>query len=569
MVRLKNSQVGLLIFLACLFFPYSAGAVNTESVGLLPGNADANVEFSDSWFMYKLDLGRDKIDAVRVLNNKDETVIVKLYAVDATTTADGSFALLSEDDKKGDVGSWVELSANELEIPPKSEKRVPFIIKIPDNADVGDHMGGIVVQEMDNAAGASTGMGVKIITRVGVRIYETVPGEVKKDFEVTRFDWRLEPSGNKSFIKDLLDINKRTVFFTGIKNKGNVRISPNVTLDIKNIFGMTVAHLPNRQMGNIFPREEINEGTIIWEKMPFFGRYTVHANVDFFEEGVGHAQRDLVIWVVPYRVIFLLIILAVLFILARLIALYFRESAKEKMPIYKVKLGDNLADLGQRFFVPWRKIAKLNYIGEPFEIKEGEKLFIPINKKNIEIIRQAREVDELIPSIMERSKKSGLKKMRVFLIVLIFILVGAGAAWGIRFRRGSVIHQEIAVPKNEETPPKETAEKTKSGVFKKSSVHVSIVTPEGADQKSSEQLKKKLELIGYPVEFSDKIFNQEHAATTIEYKTGKKEEAEMLKNDLGAKEDIAMQEKSDLGDDIVIYNLSPIGTYFFVEEPKK
>ena len=191
---------------------------------------------------------------MRVINNKDETVVVKLYAVDATTTSDGSFALLAEDDARKDIGGWVKLAVNELEVPPKSERLVPFTVNIPGNADVGDHMGGIVMQELDNGQENVSGMGVKIITRVGVRIYETVPGEVKKDFEITKFDWRTEPTGKPDFIKDLLDINKRTVFFTGIKNKGNVRISPKVTIDVKNIFGMTVAHLADKEMGVIFPQ---------------------------------------------------------------------------------------------------------------------------------------------------------------------------------------------------------------------------------------------------------------------------------------------------------------------------
>ena len=83
---------------------------------------------------------------------------------------------------------------------------------------------------------------------------------------------------------------------------------------------------------------------------------------NFFEDGVGQGSKELVIWVIPYRIIFLLVILLALSILAKLIWVYLREASKEKMPIYTVQLGDNLADLEKKFSVAWKKLAKLNSI---------------------------------------------------------------------------------------------------------------------------------------------------------------------------------------------------------------
>ena len=64
-------------------------------------------------------------------------------------------------------------------------------------------MGGIVLQEIKTDDSLS-GVGVNVITRVGVRIYETVPGKVVKSLEVNKFDYGFYSTGVKNFFKDLL-----------------------------------------------------------------------------------------------------------------------------------------------------------------------------------------------------------------------------------------------------------------------------------------------------------------------------------------------------------------------------
>lgn len=549
----------LFLFLAAL--PKTSQALMTETVGVMPGYPDNNVRFSDAWFLYKLNLGESKLDAVRLINNKDETVVLKVYAVDAVATVDGGFALVPEDAPRNDVGGWVNLSANEVELAPKTEKLVPFIFTVPKNADAGDHAGGIVVQEVETFENFTSGTGMRIVSRVGVRIYQTVPGEVKKGFEVTRFDWRLEQNSLKNWWKDFLDINRKTIFFMGVKNVGNVRISPKVTVEIRNMLGIKTALLVDRDLGVVFPRGENSDGAVFWDDAPLFGRYKIKATVRFAEEGMGEETRELAIWVFPYRMIFLSIILVVLFTLARLIGLYFREAGKEKMPIYQVKLGDNLADLGRKFMAPWRRIAKLNFIGEPFDIKEGEKLFIPISKRNRELLLRFKEQGELLPSILERSKESRFKKKKALIIISILILLGGGAAWGIKARRDKMIREQITIPQKEVEPPKESVEKTKAGAFKKSNVDVAILTPGTIDRVSSDQLFKKLKLMGYAVKSGGVASDKGYSVTTVEYGPDKKERAEMLKNDLGLKE-VNLQEVAGLQNDVVIYNFAPVSAYF-------
>lgn len=559
----KNIFAILLLFLF-LLYPKSSQAIGLKSVAVMPAYPESNVFGSDIRFTYNLDLGEEKRDGLRIVNNGEETVVVKAYSVDAATTPDGSYGLLPEDDPISDIGGWIKLSANEVEIGPLSEKTIPFIIKIPPNVDAGDHFGGLIMEEI-KTLDTLTGTGVKVVTRVGIRVQETVPGEIKRSFTLTSFDYRYVSAEAKNFLKDLLDINRRTVFHVGVKNDGNIKIKPKASLKVKNIFGITVANLEDRDLGEVFPRGENSESTVIWNGAPLLGRYTAEVIVDPKQDGLENQTKKFVIWAFPYRAAFIFTLIFILLVLVRLIAMYFREASKEKMPIYKVKLGDNLADLGQRFFVSWKKIAKMNFIGQPYEIKENEKLFIPVNRKNQKIMQQLKEQGEFLPSIVERSGRAKFKKKRTFIIIIIFVLIGAGVAWGIKLRRDKVVHQEIQVPQNQQEAPKETAEKTKTGAYKKSNVKVKIVTLNDADKSSSEKMLKKMQLIGYNVGLSGEAGGGNYTKTTIAHSPEKKERAEMVKNDIKFADEPDMIEVPGLESDVVIYNFSPVDNFFFVE----
>ena len=573
-LNVKRS-LAITFLLVGMFFmaPFATKAVNTDTVGILPANPDDKVQFSNAWFIYHLDLGQQKQDGIRVINNKKETVVVRLYAVDATTTSDGAFALMPEDAPRKDVGSWVKLAVPEIEIPASSEKTVPFTFSVPGNANVGDHAGGIIMQEVDTNNNLS-GTGVRIITRVGVRIYETVPGQVQKDAEVTKFDWREAPTGIANFWKDLFDINNKTLFFMGIKNNGNVSLTPKATVEVKNIFGQTVVKLPDQEIGSVFPHEENPNSVVTWDGMPLLGRYTVNLTVKFAEGGVPDKTESLVIWAIPYKIFFLLIFLAVVLILARLIMSYFFEAAKEKMPIYTVKAGDSLAMLAEKFALPWHKIAKVNEIKQPFHISVGEKLFIPVKKSNKAIIAQMSASKALSPSLSDSAEGAKRNKNRAVIIIVAVLLIGLGAAYGVkRFRDNQMVHQQMTVPQNAQQPaPAETSQKTAGGAFKKSAVQLSIHTLPNGDPESSVRLYNRFKLEGYNVTLmSGTEKDSKYDKTTIEYNTGMKDQADGVKNDMNmdSNDQIDEVEVPGLGSDIVIYNTLDKNSFLDFQLPQQ
>jgi len=560
---MKLGGIFFLSAVCCLFvLAGAARAVETETIGIVPAFPDAAVKNSDAWLLYNLDRGQSRKDAVTVINNKNETVVVKLYAVDATMTADGSFALLQESDPRQSVGGWVKLAASTLELPPKSVKLVPFVFTVPPNAEIGDQMGGIVIEEMGTNGPRVTGSEVRIVTRVGVRVYERVPGELTRGYTLSNFNWKIVP-GNPNFWLDLLGLGGRTVFLANIKNEGNARLSPRFTVEIKNIFGRSVGAATSSEGAVIFPGAESSEIGAVWNRIAWIGPYRAKLTAQFSEPGTETATRTLTIWAFPFRLIFWLVILLVVFVILRLFHHYLKEGYKERCPIWKVKSGDTLKTLARKFETRWKKIAWLNDIQKPFALEAGNKIFIPLTRKNKKLLGEMIERGELGRGMATHAKSARYK----FIALLVVIAVIAGGY--LYFRKQRVLRREVQVPAKPQENPSETASQTIGGAIRPSSIKVAIHNPSAGDQQSTDRIMKKFQLIGYDVSATtSNPAPNDFPKTTVLYAPGKIDEANMVKNDLGAPAEIDLKETENMPQDIVVYNLLPknnfleIGTVF-------
>lgn len=557
----KYKVIFFLAALGCLvFFTGAARAAETDTISIVPAFPDSAVKNSDAWFLYNLDRNQSRKDAVEVINNKNETVVVKLYAVDATTTADGSFALLQESDPRLGVGSWIKLAANDLELQPRSAKLVPFVITIPQNADAGDQMGGIVVEEVGTNGPRVTGTEVRIITRVGVRIYERVPGELTSGYTLSTFNWK-PLQGQPNFWLDLLGLGGQTEFFTNIKNDGNIRLSPVLSVEIKNMFGRTVGRASSPDGETVFPRSERAEIRTVWNRRPLFGRYQINMTANFSAPGAETATRTLTIWAFPFRLLFLLIILFAVFAISELLLRYFRKAHKNRCPIYRVKFGDSLDSLEKKFKAHWKKIARLNNIKKPFVLVADREIFIPLTGKNKKLLGEMIERGELARSAAVKTR--GAKMIISTLGLGAIIIVIAGGYGYLQWRRYRVIQREIQVPAKPAENMNETDSMTAGGAIRPSSIKVAILSPAEGDAQSTERIVKKFQLIGYNVSASNSNpTGDDFSATTVLYAPGKLEEADMVKNDLGVAPDIGLKEKENLPYDIMVYNLLPKDNFF-------
>lgn len=563
-----------LLFLLFLVTPLIASAVSLGGgIGIMPGTQDANDPRTKSWFIYTMNPGETKEDSVNLINNSDDEVVVKVYPVDATTTTDGNFTLIDEFAEQLDVGSWIELFAYEVGLKPQEVKKVPFTIKVPDNADVGDHMGGLIVQEVSrgSAGGSSEGMSMSVVTRVGARIYLTVPGEKIEKLNIEDFS-HLFFSKTAGFLRTFFRLNYNTRFVVSLSNEGNVRINPDVKIKIKNIFGMTMDEIGG-ELGVVFPKKTSNIN-LIWEKNLFFGRYTAEAIVKFSDSEDPVTQK-IIFWAIPYKVLTFLGGLIVIIILLRLILLYFRELSKEKMLIYILPKQETIQDIAEKFKVNWSKLARINNIKKPYALKKGQKLFIPTNRRNRELLKVLLKKDIVSPSIQEKlgkSKKSilekihqGKKSLKILMIAIIIIIIGGGLTliFYVKSKKQDLISTSVQI-----LPPGEGADenRTKTGELKRSEINLAVHNSSSSSE-NVDKLLKKLDFVGFQVEETSYRSLSNYEKTTFEYQTDKLEYAKTVQTSLEIKEeDIEFIEVEDLEYDVVIVYF--IGDIFDLEIPE-
>src|SRR3989338_6136293 len=375
------------------FFVISAPAfaLSSGGVGGYPAHPDPSIKYSESWFIYNLDLGESKDDALTIFNTTDELQTVKVYAVDSVPSNQGNFALEAEADPKDGIGAWIKLSQDLITLQPGENQEIPFTIAIPQNADVGEHSGGIILQKAQGSQDQLQN-GASIVTRVGIRVYETVPGEIKKEIEIKDFNVSLKKLASQPAYYEINLI---------AQNKGNVSLQPKVTLAIggwgkikyftRSSFDYQKGIILDlRDFTDFFTGEDLSRNWQLlrdqkvstnwtWPK-PRFGRFTFQANLTYDTEGGQKTidSKKITVWVVPWLEVSVIISLIVLVLGGIVLKIIF--SPTKKWRPYQVEPGDQLVNLAENYGVSWKKVAKVNKLKKPI-VKSGQTILLPLTKR--------------------------------------------------------------------------------------------------------------------------------------------------------------------------------------------
>lgn len=371
-------------FLAGSIVPHATFALSAGGLGGRPAHPDSAIPYSDSWFIYNLGPGESTQDALVVTNSTDEPAIVKLYPVDSVYTGDGNFSLEKEEDPRDGIGSWVVLSTSTIPVAPHSEVTIPFTITIPSTVSVGEHAGGIIMQKAGALEEGGGDRGASILTRVGVRIYETVPGELVHKVVLTDFSVTLkhEP-GRHPFYEVVLTA----------KNDGNVSLKAKTTLVVSG-WGK-LAYFPRLAdgkgfffddlfdffKGSVFTQEwQLSRGQEVrnrWEvPQPRFGKFSFQAIVTYDGASgpqiLGSNVERATVLPLPEMVS----LLALVALVAVLGFIYYSGLLYRGWVPYTVAHGDQLFTIASRAGVSWKKIKRVNRLSVP-HVHEGQKIRVP------------------------------------------------------------------------------------------------------------------------------------------------------------------------------------------------
>jgi hypothetical protein len=192
-------------------------------------------------FSYTLAPGAHLEDAWIVLNHGDKPLTLDVYAADGLVTPDGQLNVANRDVAPVDVGSWVDVDADHVTIPPGKSAEIPFTITIPSDATPGDHTGGIVssLTGTDPAA-------VTVERRLGARIYVRVDGELRPALRIERL------TASHAGSTDLFPQGPLTVSFT-VTNSGNTRMAGAAAVRLRGPFGLASRVVPLDDLPELLP----------------------------------------------------------------------------------------------------------------------------------------------------------------------------------------------------------------------------------------------------------------------------------------------------------------------------
>ncbi|MFF0224508.1 DUF916 domain-containing protein [Streptomyces sp. NPDC004629] len=217
---------------------------------LLPGLAATPARAADngSWSVHPVssrvaarpyfplfaDPGQRIADKVVVANKTAEPRTFRLYAADAYNTArDGGFAVRSPGERMRGVGAWARPARSRITVPGHGTVTVPFTLRVPADAEPGDHPGALVaIEERIEPGAGAVALGVR--RAVGARVYLRVSGPALPALAVER----VRISHHQPLVPGLGD-STAVISYT-LHNTGKVTLDPQVELGVRGLFGRTL-----------------------------------------------------------------------------------------------------------------------------------------------------------------------------------------------------------------------------------------------------------------------------------------------------------------------------------------
>lgn len=315
--RYSELSVGAIVFFNLIFFVTTA-----EAFSVSPSQLDLRLEKGDFKIGY--------------ITLKSTSAASSEYMVTSqnfiATGEEGRLDFIQPNNVFKDT-DWITPEKQTVLLEGRDTRELRYTIQIPEDAETGGHY---IALLFSNKLSDDAATGTKSNAKIGVLFYLEVVGNSIENSAVESFSLLKNTNINRLPLK----------FETVIKNSGNVHIKPGGEIVIKNFLGKTAASIPlnpdslkilpngARRLESEWGRNNIpdsgrasnwfSELQNEWHNFAF-GPYTATVNGSY---GAGERplQAQLKFWVIPWRIITLVI--ALLLILIVLQKFYKRSIRK-------------------------------------------------------------------------------------------------------------------------------------------------------------------------------------------------------------------------------------------------
>lgn len=357
-------------------------------VGGRPAYPKADNPRTNEIYIHTLNRGDSVRDGAIIVNNTDETKVVKLYATDGVFSNIGALTCKQEVEDRVDVGSWVTLDKSEITLEPRSNQVVDFTVAVPANADVGEHNGCIVYQVKDQVP--VTSGNISIQTRSATRLSVTIPGTLNKSIDIAEF--KVENKEKSQFYHMTID------------NTGNVSSDTEVIVTLSGLFGGEF--YKNQERYPVLPSNKMfitykNESLPVWggwywaeAKIAYNGQ-TGQLGITGTSDSVVEKSADRVlVFIVPHLYVLLGLFAFILLLVIVFFVIFHRRKEKRdalrNWPQHTVKAGETIQSIADKQDIKWKKLARLNSLKAPYALTIGDKIHVP--KKLAQPVQKKRTI---------------------------------------------------------------------------------------------------------------------------------------------------------------------------------
>jgi uncharacterized membrane protein len=261
--------------------------------------------------------GQTITDRVSVFNFTDQPITFILYPADALSAAGtGAFTLQLPDPDTGqvptpvDAGSWIDVPVDSFTAQPGTRTDIPITITVPLDAEPGDHAGGVVALNAQAKEGSGD-LRVDFKQAVGTRMYVRVPGALNPELTISDVS---VSTGGQAWLAPITGPSDATARFT-VTNTGNVRMTPSVTVTVKDTFGREVARQEVADFQELLPGGSLEATAALGDLSGFGPRYTVEITTT---SGDTVQTSSTAFWVIPWLLLLVFVAAAVAFVVFRL-----------------------------------------------------------------------------------------------------------------------------------------------------------------------------------------------------------------------------------------------------------
>jgi len=280
-------------------------------------------------FNYLMPRGATQSDHLALVNLDTRPISLNLYAADVINGIDGSLALKPANAPATDVAAWVQFDTPNgkkvVDVPASTTVIIPFTVRVPKNAPVGDHMAGLTTSIVTQGqTTGEKGTAVNFEQRVATRLSVRVAGELRPQLRIENLSatyvGSLNPFGRGSAV----------VTYT-VHNTGNVRLGGRQEVTVQSLFGPRAAAENLQDVPTLLPGATAVVTAEVPNVLPLVYldavvNVSALAPVTDADPGSAVATASVHLWAIPWTLLALVLFLLIL-------ALWWRRRLKAVPPV--------------------------------------------------------------------------------------------------------------------------------------------------------------------------------------------------------------------------------------------